>query len=295
MKRFITCALAILGILTVTAAFAQQKPRIAVLKIKNKSTYGADQMARACEDWLVEGLVKTGNFRVIERQELESVLKEQGLSLSGAVDDKTAVEAGKILGCQLVVLGAITDFSVHKSGAHGAFGIGFNVGVTKAEGMLNIRLVNTTTAEIIYTGSEKGEHSFSNVDVAGFGGGVDWDESQARQIFEPAVQRAVAAIASKVGSIKDSLGSVAVSRGKVAKVSEGKIYVSVGSTDGVREGDTYNLYRLGEEITDPDTGKKLGQEKTRMGTFTVTKVVAEHLSLGVTDGGAVQVGDLIEK
>jgi len=295
MKRFITCALAILGILTVTAASAQQKPRIAVLKIKNKSTYGADQMARACEDWLVEGLVKTGNFRVIERQELESVLKEQGLSLSGAVDDKTAVEAGKILGCQLVVLGAITDFSVHKSGAHGAFGIGFNVGVTKAEGMLNIRLVNTTTAEIIYTGSEKGEHSFSNVDVAGFGGGVDWDESQARQIFEPAVQRAVAAIASKVGSIKDSLGSVAVSRGKVAKVSEGKIYVSVGSTDGVREGDTYNLYRLGEEITDPDTGKKLGQEKTRMGTFTVTKVVAEHLSLGVTDGGAVQVGDLIEK
>ena len=295
MKRFITCALAILGILTVTAASAQQKPRIAVLKIKNKSTYGADQMARACEDWLVEGLVRTGNFRVIERQELESVLKEQGLSLSGAVDDKTAVEAGKILGCQLVVLGAITDFSVHKSGAHGAFGIGFNVGVTKAEGMLNIRLVNTTTAEIIYTGSEKGEHSFSNVDVAGFGGGVDWDESQARQIFEPAVQRAVAAIASKVGSIKDSLGSVAVSRGKVAKVSEGKIYVSVGSTDGVREGDTYNLYRLGEEITDPDTGKKLGQEKTRMGTFTVTKVVAEHLSLGVTDGGAVQVGDLIEK
>lgn len=295
MKRFITCALAILGILTVTAAFAQQKPRIAVLKIKNKSTYGAEQMARACEDWLVEGLVKTGNFRVIERQELESVLKEQGLSLSGAVDDKTAVEAGKILGCQLVVLGAITDFSVHRSGAHGAFGIGFNVGVTKAEGMLNIRLVNTTTAEIIYTGSEKGEHSFSNVDVAGFGGGVDWDESQARQIFEPAVQRAVAAISSKVGSIKDSLGSVAVSRGKVAKVSEGKIYVSVGSTDGVKEGDTYNLYRLGEEITDPDTGKKLGQEKTRMGTFTVTKVVAEHLSLGVTDGGAVQVGDLIEK
>ncbi len=244
---------------------------------------------------MVDGLVKTGQFRVIERQELESILKEQGLSLSGAVDDKTAVEAGKLLGCQLVVLGAITDFSAHKSGAHGAFGVAFNVGVVKTEGMINLRLVNTTTAEIIYTGSEKGEHSFSNVDVAGFGGGVDWDESQARQIFEPAVQRLVATISTKVESIKDSLGTVAVSRGKVAKVSEGKIYVSVGSTDGVKEGDTYNLYRLGEEITDPDTGKKLGQEKSRLGTFTVTKVVAEHLSLGVTDGGSAQVGDLIEK
>lgn len=295
MKRLLIGILAILGILTVTAAFAQQKPRIAVLKIKNKSAYGADRMARACEDWLVDGLVKTGQFRVIERQELESILNEQGFSLSGAVDDKTAVAAGKILGCQLVVLGAITDFSTHRSGAHGAFGIGFNVGVTKAEGTLNLRLVNTTTAEIIYTGSEKGEHSFSNVDVAGFGGGVDWDESQARQIFEPAVERAVAAIANKVGSIKDSLGSVAVSRGKVAKVGDGKVYVSIGSTDGVREGDTYSLYRLGEEITDPDTGKKLGQEKSKLGTFTVTKVVAEHLSIGVTDSGSVQVGDLIEK
>lgn len=295
MKRVIVCALALIGMLTVTAAFAQQKPRIAVLKIQNKSTYGADQMAHACEDWLVEGLVKTGNFRVMERQQLDSILKEQGLSLSGAVDDKTAVEAGKILGCQIVVLGAITDFSVHKSGAHGAWGIGFNVGVTKAEGMLNIRIVNTTTAEIIYTGSEKGEHQFSNVDVAGFGGGVDWDESQARQIFEPAVQRAVAAIDSKVSSIKDSLGSVAMTRGKVAKVAEGKLYINLGSTDGLKEGDTFSLFRLGEAITDPDTGKTLGQDKTRIGTITVTKIMGEHLSMAVCDSGAAQVGDLFEK
>ena len=65
-------------------------------------------------------------------------------------------------------------------------------------------LVNTTTAEIIYTGTERGEASFSNVFVAGMGGGVDWDESQARQIFEPAVQRAVTKIVSSVANIKDS-------------------------------------------------------------------------------------------
>ena len=69
----------------------------------------------------------------------------------------------------------------------------------------------------------------------------------------------------------------------------------MGSTDGVKEGDTFNLFRLGEEITDPDTGKKLGQEKSRIGTFTVTKVVAEHLSLGIADSKSAQVGDLLEK
>jgi len=295
MRRSLACVLAIVGMVTVTAAFSQQKPRIAVLKIKNKSDYGAERMARACEDWLVEGLAQSGKFRVIERQELESILQEQGLSLSGAVDDKTAVQAGKLLGCQLVVLGAITDFSTHRSGGGVGYYIGVDVSKTKAEGTLNVRLVNTTTAEIIYTGSERGEASFSKVFVAGMGGGVDWDESQARQIFEPAVGRAVAKIVSSVDSIKDSLGAAGALSGKIAKVSEGKIYISIGSTDGVKEGDTFNLFRLGEEITDPDTGKKLGQEKSRIGTFTVTKVVAEHLSLGVSDSQSAQVGDLLEK
>ena len=272
-----------------------QKPRIAVLKIRNDSAYGSARLGPAIQDWLVEGLVQSGQFRVVERKELESILSEQGLSLSGAVDDKTAIQVGKLLGCQLVVLGAVTDFSRHKSGAHGAWGIGFSVGVTKAEGTVNIRLVNTTTAEIIWTGSEKGEHSFSNVDVAGFGGGVDWDESQARQIFEPAVTALVQKIVSATGNIKESLGSVAVLSGKVAKVEAGRVYLNIGSVDGVKEGDQYTLYHMGETITDPDTGKVLGQEKSRIGTVSVTKVLGDHLSMAVANGGPVQVGDMVQK
>lgn len=296
MKRWLLFVLVLSGLVFTVAASAQAKPRIAVLKIRNESAYGSARLGPAIEDWLVEGLVQSGKFRVVERKELDSILQEQGLSLSGAVDDKTAVQVGKLLGCQVVVMGAVTDFSRHKSGAHGAWGIGFNVGKTTAEGTLNVRVVNTTTAEIIYTGQAKGEHSFSNVDVAGFGGGVDWDESQARQIFEPAVKQVVTAIVAKVDEIKEGLGSAAMVSGKVAKVSEGKVYISIGSTDGVKEGDQFSLFHLGEAITDPDTGKVLGQDKTRIGTLTVSKVVGEHLSIGVVNGGGmVQVGDLVTK
>lgn len=296
MKRTITVTLIAVVLVMAGLTVMAQKPRIAVLKIENKSEYWHGTLGPAIEDWLVDGLVQSGKFSVMERQQLNSILAEQGLSLSGAVDDKTAIQAGKILGCQLVVMGAVTDFSIHKSGATGAFGVGFDVGKTKAEGMLNVRLVNTTTSEIVYTGTEKGEASFSKVTVAGFGGGVDWDESMARQIFEPAVQRATQKLVAKADELKGSLGSVAALKGKVAKVSEGKVYISIGSTDGVKEGDQYALFRLGEAITDPDTGKVLGQDKTRLGTFTVTKVVGEHLSIGVADGGAMpQVGDSVEK
>ncbi len=295
MKRIVVWLFITLCMLTSLAALAQ-KPRIAVLKIRNDQPYGGARLGPAIGDWIVEQLVQSGQFRVMERREIDSVLQEQGFSLSGAVDDKTAIQAGKLLGCQLVVLGAVTDFSRHKSGAHGAFGLAFSVGKVTAEGTVNIRLVNTTTGEIIYTGSASGKHSFSKVDVAGFGGGVDWDESQARQIFEPAVTHLVNKIVQKTAQIKDSLGSAASVSGKVAKVDAGKIFLNIGRIDGVKEGDKFTLFHVGDTITDPDTGKVLGQEKTRIGTVTVTKVMADHLSVGVLDGGGqAEIGDAVQK
>lgn len=287
--------LVVLAALALSLTALAQKPRLAVIKIDNASQYWHGTLGPAIENWIVDDLVNSGKVRVMERQQLQAVLQEQGLSLSGAVDDKTAVSVGKLLGCQLILTGAVTDFSIQRAGAQGAFGVGFSVKKTTASGMLNVRLINTTTAEIIYSGSEKGEHSFSNVNVAGFGGGMDFDESQAKQIFEPATKKLVANILSKIDVIKDALGAAGALSGKVAKVADGKVYISIGSTDGVKEGDTYSVFRLGEAITDPDTGKVLGQDKTRIGSYTVTKIAGEHLSIGVMDSGSAQQGDLVTK
>jgi curli biogenesis system outer membrane secretion channel CsgG len=294
MKRTAATLLVLALCAASMAAFAQ-KPRIAVLKIRNESQYGHGRLGPSIEDWLVEKLVQSGQFRVVERKELESILAEQELSLSGAVDDKTAVQVGKVLGCQLVVMGAVTDFSIRKSGGEAFFKLGVDVGKTTAEGTLSLRLVNTTTGEILYTGSESGSDSFGKVRIAGIGGGTDWDESQARKIFQPAVDRLSQRIVQSVEGLKEGLGSAALVSGKVAKVGDGKAYINLGSTDGIREGQQFGLFRVGETITDPDTGKILGQEKTRIGTLTVTKVVGEHLSIGVVDGGGqAQVGDVLE-
>jgi len=296
MKKTLVILSVLALVLCSLGAFAQQKPRIAVIKIENKSPYGGAQVGPALEDWLVEGLVQSGKFRVMERKDLDSVLSEQSLSLSGAVDEKTAVQVGKLLGCQLVVLGAVTDFSIKKSGASGAFGLGFDVGKTTATGVVNVKLVSTTTAEILYTGSEEGKDTHAKVSVASFGGGVDYDEGQAKKIFQPCIQRIVAAIVAKADTIQGSLGSAGLMAGKVAKVSEGKIYINLGSVDGVKEGDTFSVTRLGEEIIDPDTGKSLGQEKSSLGTLAVTKIVGDHLSIGVSQSGSSpRVGDAVEK
>src|SRR5215475_5645053 len=76
------------------------KPRIAVLEFKNKADnqwwwHGG---AAAAQDVFVTELVKSGKFRVVEREQLDALMKEKGLTLSGDVDPSTAVRIGKLLG-----------------------------------------------------------------------------------------------------------------------------------------------------------------------------------------------------
>ena len=58
--------------------------------------------------------VKTDFYQVIERDQLEKVLKEQRLSLSGAIDESSAAEVGRILGLDAIIMGSVSYSSVDK-------------------------------------------------------------------------------------------------------------------------------------------------------------------------------------
>ena len=70
------------------------KPRIAVLEFKNKADnqWWYHGGAEAAQDVFVTELVKSGKFRVVEREQLEALMQEKNLALSGDVDPKTAVQ-----------------------------------------------------------------------------------------------------------------------------------------------------------------------------------------------------------
>jgi len=60
------------------------------------------------QEKLITALVNKG-LKVVERSQLEKVLKEQQLSYSGLVDLSSAQQIGKLLGAGGIVLGTITD------------------------------------------------------------------------------------------------------------------------------------------------------------------------------------------
>jgi len=115
MKRAITLSLcvALLAIvLTPMAQAASDKPRIAVLEFKNKADnqWWYHGGAEAAQDVFVTELVKSGKFRVVEREQLAALMQEKNLALSGDLDPATAVRAGKLLGVNYLLTGAVTEY-----------------------------------------------------------------------------------------------------------------------------------------------------------------------------------------
>ena len=88
-------------------ALAQTKKveRVAVLTFK--SIGAPKEMGEAVAEILRTELVDVGGFELVERGQIEALLKEQKLQLQDVIDEKTAVKIGRLSGAKLVVIGSI--------------------------------------------------------------------------------------------------------------------------------------------------------------------------------------------
>jgi len=100
----------LLATLLSLAIHAQQqhhKPTIAVLNLKNAADVSKGE-ADIISDRLRIELFKTGNVEVMEREQMQTVLEEQGFQASGACSDEGCmVEMGQLLGVQFLITGSI--------------------------------------------------------------------------------------------------------------------------------------------------------------------------------------------
>lgn len=174
------------------------KPRIAVLEFKNKADnqWWYHGGAAAAQDVFVTELVKSGKFRVVEREQLEALMHEKNLSLSGDVDPKTAVKIGKLLGVNYLLTGSVTEYGVTDKGAHGS-GIGripgFSAGKREFVASMNARLIDASTGEVSWADEARATDSSVKVSVGGFGGGVD-DERMFDKVMKPCIQQLTASL-----------------------------------------------------------------------------------------------------
>ncbi|MFH0919478.1 MAG: CsgG/HfaB family protein [Fibrobacterota bacterium] len=83
-----------------------KKTNIAVMNLRAEG--GLQSSAGILSDRLRAELFNTGMFQVMERGEMDNILKEQGFQQSGACDDKACiVEMGQLLGVEKILAGSI--------------------------------------------------------------------------------------------------------------------------------------------------------------------------------------------
>lgn len=71
---------------------------------------------------------------------------------------------------------------------------------------------------------------------------------------------------------------------KVAKVlTQYKVLLNVGIRDGFELGDDFLIYRVGEEVLDPDTGESLGAYEEVIGRGTITHIQDAMCTLESSD------------
>jgi curli biogenesis system outer membrane secretion channel CsgG len=81
-------------------------PLVAVMPISGQGVDSAS--AQVVSDVLSNELLRTGKVRVMERSQMEKILKEQGFQQSGSCDgSECAVEMGKLLSIDKMVVGSL--------------------------------------------------------------------------------------------------------------------------------------------------------------------------------------------
>jgi hypothetical protein len=88
-----------------------------------------------------------------------------------------------------------------------------------------------------------------------------------------------------------------VIEGLVAKVSDDEVVINVGSQKGVKVDDIFNVKRITETITDPETGEVILETKEKIAEIKISQVheraaIAKITLLGV--GKEIEVGDLVD-
>jgi len=252
------------------------------------------EFARGLTEMLTSVLVRTNRFIVLERAAMQQIEQEQALS-QGKTTKETAAQQGAMLGAQALITGDITGFTFNKSSVGGNVTNlvkGLNVAAERvsAEVIIDLRLIDATSGQIIYSSKGKGKASQTGVaaDLIKAEKSYSGDATMTTplgQASRQALQDAVVALLVGMPRVRWSA--------RVVDVRNGVVYLGATAADGVQPGLELEVYEMGEALIDPATGQSLGAPEKFVGTITVETVLERFSTAKVTSGDGLARGHVV--
>jgi len=167
---------------------------------------GFQQIGDGMRDMMTTALFNSNRYIVLEREQLDEVLREQDLGASGRIKDGTEAPIGEIYGAELLITAAVTEFEGSAKGAGGGtriLGVTVGGGVKKAHVAIDIRIIDTKTSQIVAAASVEGDaKSFALGGATRIGGVLPvglggFSKTPTEQAIRVCIQKAVEYIVSQ--------------------------------------------------------------------------------------------------
>jgi len=212
-------------------------------------------------DKFITALIKTNKIKIVERDKLDTVMKEFALTQAGITSPEHSQKIGKLLGADYLLHGSISMFDADIKHTAIPYTDNFNK-IIMAQMAVDIRLVKTETGQIV-TAETTNERIEKKEIVAQ----KQWDKEFPQGIIEELLRKTVNSL---VNSIIDEIYPI-----KVASIKDDILYLNRGEGGNLNKGDKLRVILLGEEIRDPDTNSVIGFEDTEIAVIEVVEVLSK--------------------
>jgi curli biogenesis system outer membrane secretion channel CsgG len=300
------------GLLILPVSGADNRYRVAVLPFDDGSIqsrwWGSNwDVGKGVADELVTELLNTNKFRLVEREQINKILREQDLGSTGRIDPASAAKIGKILGVHYLIMGRVTEFSTDSKGGtviipHNNFGI--NIRSNTARVAIEARLVDAASAEIVSSVTGTGEKKQTNLGLV-----VNWNvialgsNEFKKTNLGIALRDAVASVAAQLGEkaydgTAPSLQPEPIS-GLVADTFGHKVYITSGSSDGVQVGMVFIIHHVIRVVKNPATGEVIDHITEPVAEIAITEVKEKSavgvISTWLTNRHGISGGDIVKE
>ena len=253
------------------------------------------EFARGLTEMLTSVLIKTGRVTVLERSAMQQIDAEQALTASGKTTKQSGAQQGGLLGAQALMTGDITGFTFNKSSLGGSLtnalpGLSVAGERVSAEVTLDLRLIDATTGEVIY--SAKGTGKASQTGVAADLTKSEKSYSADAQMTTPLGQASRTAIQNAVVALLVGMPKMRWS-GRVIDVRNGVVYVNAAAADGMRPGIELEVFEAQPPLVDPATGQTLGAPERRVGTIVIETVLEKYSTAKIVSGDGIARGHVL--
>ena len=258
------------------------KKTIAVMPLENVSGYSDQRVAEIMTEQLLVAIHSSGGYTVVERAQMNQVIKEQGFQ-NIMTDPNKATELGKLSGADYSLVGKVIMTVVGNNptastvsslgnalglGQIGNMADGF-VKKFKSKVQIDVRFVDNTTGEIIIAKT------------------IEGSKTGATQ-----VEALNAACQNAAENFLKELDTVNPFRARIAEISGEDVYIDRGSQDGLRKGETLIVAREGAPIV--VNGRTVAVKQTEVGKIKVVEVNADY-AVCKKISGDIRKGDVLKR